>query len=187
MARAGQPWHVLRARGSWANCRDARWHTACTQSILVHRGMHMAAMSTSLAGTRNMQCPDPGSQVLFSLSRGAGKCRYHDFTQAPPSCQGSCISTNNSGGCHLFNGQTLCDNAPKVRLRLPLRGRVIYDSALHFSLCWHFWQDHGGDDAHVRRCSTAADRTQIVLTARRHELSARLRLWPAWASERRPC
>jgi hypothetical protein len=52
-------------------------------------------------------------------------------------------------------GNTTCDS--KFAFGVPSADECIYDSGLQISLCWHFWEDHGGDDAHVRRCSTAAD------------------------------
>jgi len=54
-----------------------------------------------------------------------------------------------------FAGNTTCDS--KFAFGVPSADECIYDSGLQISLCWHFWEDHGGDDAHVRRCSTAAD------------------------------
>ena len=81
----------------------------------------------------------------------------HCSAQAPPSCTGTCISTNNSGGCHRFDGNTACDSPQKFAFGYPSADKCIYDPVLQFSLCYYYWEDHGGDDAHVRRCATSAD------------------------------
>jgi hypothetical protein len=81
----------------------------------------------------------------------------HCSAQAPSSCTGTCISTNNSGGCHRFDGNTACESPQKFAFGYPSADECVYDPVLQFSLCYYYWEDHGGDDAHVRRCATSAD------------------------------